>query len=1350
MPPTSSTRQRRRKRLAIIAAVVVLILAVVGVRIVMIQNDAAVATAQLDQAREQAMQAFDAGDYPTVLDTLGPYLENNPDDAEAAYRWGVARLKTPLSDQSHLGPAVQQLRRVLNLQPNHTEAAQALLSVYADYPEGVEEEALRLARRVLESKPDDTTALRARAMALYHAGKLQEGLDATEAALEKLPLNLEMHRVALNLMARLNQPGPVLLQRTEALRKAHPNDPRFELIEGYAHRVLGDNETAYQWAEQASLRPPPNEDYIFYQARFFDELNRFTTAQQYLEHQLNNAATPRLVQEIARRRFETRKDQAARDLIARLPQPLATELLTLDAIAAMRLAGPDADPASLPALQTLAERSPQTARALTIALTDTDDNDGIIAAATEANADNPADPYLLAILGDAQLRSDDTADAEATYQKALQRRPSWSKPWLGLAHLAMVSDEPDKAAVLAQHAVLRDPEFIPAQMLLVFAVGDDPESLSPENADELVRRIDLIQNAVPGDTGTLLLKAQVLAAQGKTAQASRAIDDTLASPSPPTAEQLLQLTELDRHYKLDRADQIQRVYTDQHGISPEIAAEKALELVRTKTPDEALAAYDRMAPADINPADRPNWQLRRALLTEQLGLATQATQAWAKLGSAWPENRTIQMAVLRSPAARLDRAAIDQAIDRLKQIDGDNTNAWKVERARWLLTDDQPADHAQAALDLVNDVIDEQTTLALPFILRGNALRLLNRPEDAIADLQKAINLAPADTRARLELAGAYQETNRPGPARDEVLRLLKQPDLSGPALRSASQLLINLRAYADAALPLQRLEASGQAAPQDVLALAQIYRQLQQTDKALLLLDDVLADPSPQAIVFAADLYASAGKTDQAAATLARLDSLGLPALQTQTLKASYLSAHGTPDAAEAAFLAITEDQPDQPEAWLNLVRFQLQAGQIGSAVASASRAMKTLSAEQAPGLAAFDRMAKDINSLSQRSDFTAIFFAVLDDDRYRKSAEKLVQMLAKPGDGLTDQLVEMADNQPGFEALQLLAIQSLRAEGRFDESLRRAAVAIERFPESPEPARLAAETYALRGQWSQALIAAEAWTQRSGVNRAAADRLTALIHRKLNRPSQGLSLLEPYRGQITANPAAFPELTREFAILLAATGRDDQARSLLEPLLSQGATWGSAWLETAATAIANTPRAGQWLDAAERAFPEDATDQRLALAQAWVAVGRRDSYQPFIQRGKALAAALAQRDDASAALYFFLGSLAEADRDLDAAESAYRRSIALDPDAVTARNNLAMVLCQQPDANLSEAVALAEKVVELVPSEPNFLDTLAFVYNKAGQHAQAQTAINRAIELDPGNPQWQVRLNEIKAHTP
>ena len=86
-------------------------------------------------------------------------------------------------------------------------------------------------------------------------------------------------------------------------------------------------------------------------------------------------------------------------------------------------------------------------------------------------------------------------------------------------------------------------------------------------------------------------------------------------------------------------------------------------------------------------------------------------------------------------------------------------------------------------------------------------------------------------------------------------------------------------------------------------------------------------------------------------------------------------------------------------------------------------------------------------------------------------------------------------------------------------------------------------------------------------------------------------------------------------------------------------------------------------------------------------------------------------------------------------AAIAEFQKVLELDPNHVTAQNNLAWMLATCPDASLRngpKAVELAQRAVQLSAGmSPQILDTLAAAYAEAGQFPEAIKTARQALDL-------------------
>jgi tetratricopeptide (TPR) repeat protein len=119
---------------------------------------------------------------------------------------------------------------------------------------------------------------------------------------------------------------------------------------------------------------------------------------------------------------------------------------------------------------------------------------------------------------------------------------------------------------------------------------------------------------------------------------------------------------------------------------------------------------------------------------------------------------------------------------------------------------------------------------------------------------------------------------------------------------------------------------------------------------------------------------------------------------------------------------------------------------------------------------------------------------------------------------------------------------------------------------------------------------------------------------------------------------------------------------------------------------------------------------------------------------------AVIAQRPQ-SVPAHTMLGLLCEAEHDIPGAIQWYQKALQIDLKAAVASNNLAWIYVTQ-DRNLDVALQLAEAATATMQSQPEFFDTLGWIYYKKQLSSFAIRALKRAVELDPSNPVHQYHL--------
>jgi WD40 repeat protein/Tfp pilus assembly protein PilF len=186
---------------------------------------------------------------------------------------------------------------------------------------------------------------------------------------------------------------------------------------------------------------------------------------------------------------------------------------------------------------------------------------------------------------------------------------------------------------------------------------------------------------------------------------------------------------------------------------------------------------------------------------------------------------------------------------------------------------------------------------------------------------------------------------------------------------------------------------------------------------------------------------------------------------------------------------------------------------------------------------------------------------------------------------------------------------------------------------------------------------------------------------------------------------------------------------------------------------ATANRTQVKLWLAATEpeaKAFrwefdPDDADSPRAMinwgarLEQLQRPQDAENAYLQGLARIERLAAVLPEHDpeDYAVGAYIRLGHLWCEQNKLDDAIAAFRKTIELKPNSPRTHNALAWILATSPEMKLrdpKQAVALAQRAVELKPEEGTYWNTLGAAHFRAGDWQAAIAALEKSMDLRQG----------------
>lgn len=152
----------------------------------------------------------------------------------------------------------------------------------------------------------------------------------------------------------------------------------------------------------------------------------------------------------------------------------------------------------------------------------------------------------------------------------------------------------------------------------------------------------------------------------------------------------------------------------------------------------------------------------------------------------------------------------------------------------------------------------------------------------------------------------------------------------------------------------------------------------------------------------------------------------------------------------------------------------------------------------------------------------------------------------------------------------------------------------------------------------------------------------------------------------------------------------------------------------------------------------------QVLSVLDPFVAVSAIAETEPV--RATALARRLIRQHHPDAKwAYNLIGNLRSVAQDYRPALAEYRAAVALDPNFIIARANVAITLSRLGDPVAARAEYDAISKVE--PNNPNVLEGYAELAAAAGKPAEAIAALQKAFAVDPGSPHYLARMGEIEA---
>jgi tetratricopeptide (TPR) repeat protein len=619
----------------------------------------------------------------------------------------------------------------------------------------------------------------------------------------------------------------------------------------------------------------------------------------------------------------------------------------------------------------------------------------------------------------------------------------------------------------------------------------------------------------------------------------------------------------------------------------------------------------------------------------------------------------------------------------------------------------------------------------------------LGNVSGAIDQLKAVSDLQQDQAAIALELARLLQGRGDFTGARQYIDRATRSKTATIQDMRQAASLLALQGDYTTALALLEKAFAGTAQQPPD-LVLAALYRQLNQPQKTDAICRQLLEKPDAATIAFCADFYASQNRADEAQRALTLLDGLKLNPGAKELILADYATRHGSQDQALKQFQAAAQAAPTEAVAWQQLIAYCLGAGKIDEALAAADQATQKLADKTGfEALCQNAALVKDAARVTGTRQLLMMLTGPSAGNEPVLDALRIVvaaQQQKEPPRLTATKLRQLADRNPRVLPLQTITLQFYMDAGQADEAVSMATRAVQSFPATVDPLRLATSVLGAAQQWNQALGTAKEWKRLGTGETLDADLAIASAELHLGDASAASQQIQPYLERALLDPEKFSGVILLRSQGLLASHQPAEVETLLGPLLPKSVQWRNLWLSLAVRGVDDPSRASAWLDQVTPVIAAD-LNEKTSLAQAWMAIGKRWSNSDFDLKGRKLLEAIVQAPDAPVKALLVWGTLCEASSDWTGAERTYRQALQRDPAAAIALNNLADVLVKSR-GNLQESQQLIAKALVLFPNEPAFLDTKAAVQAALKDYTGAAVTLREAQRLDPKNVEWHISL--------
>ena len=607
---------------------------------------------------------------------------------------------------------------------------------------------------------------------------------------------------------------------------------------------------------------------------------------------------------------------------------------------------------------------------------------------------------------------------------------------------------------------------------------------------------------------------------------------------------------------------------------------------------------------------------------------------------------------------------------------------------------------------LAKEVLQKDPKNIEGHILLSSVLFAQDHKDEALAELNRAIDIDPKRVESYLSLARFYTVSNDRVKAEEVYKKAISIDPASAVAHTEYGKFLVQGNRPSEAEAELKKAVEVAPTNHDARVTLAAFYlvnKQFDKAEEAYKALADLEKD-KPESQATLADFYSSVNRTDDAVRILRDIVSKSPDYAQARYRLAEILLMRGDTTGASALIdEALKKDQHDR-QALLLRARLRAQSGQPDGLKAAIEDLQEVLKQEpnSGPGLYFMAQAKFNLGAIDEARVFAA-------------------DLAKNYPDYLPGKLMQVQINLSGGDPRAALNLAT-----ELLDKLSKAAPDQESSPQMLQEIR--AKAYLARGAAQLKLSNPAAARQDFEAARQAAPNQTepysnlAAVAQMENKPDEAIGF---YQSALKISATDFNALSGLIS-LYARKNDFDKAHATIDQALNSNPNNASL----------------HFLKGQVYGFQHDAQNAEAELRKtleldhnyvaAYTALG--SLFINTKQEDRAIAEfkkIIELRPDDPAA-YTIIGMLEDARKNYDAAVDYYRKALEKDQNTTIAANNLAWLYAVEGKGNLDEAVRLAQGVVQKNPNIGGFIDTLGWIYYKKGLYAAAVDQLQKAVSID------------------